>query len=686
MTTMLKIFQNSNFSEALAWTLVHSLWQGGIIALVLGFALAGLYRKSADVRYLTSVTAFFGIFAAAGITFFTLFELQNGVLAPQNPAAPIFVFAQIEEISQDKISAFSEYFAAHLPALLTFWYVGVSFLLLRFLTAYAYTKRIKNYRTSLCELSVRNLADRIAYDLGLESRMSVLESPLIDMPMVIGAVKPVILLPLGIVNGLSTREIENILAHEIAHIKRHDYLVNLVQSLGEILLFFNPFVWWISKVIRQERENCCDDLAVSYTGDSLGYAKSLAAVEEMRQVRLAVAFGGQKNTLLNRVKRIIENPRREASFTDGILTAFFMTGLILLVSFSAEARLDLSKTDKIVEKILSVKNKIEESISEEKPENFGEKAKPQKAKETVKNGKFTTKFDKIALKNDTVLFGNDYKIITDKNGKISLYHKEKLLTPEEYAAHQEAFSYKKHIPKTRKMIYGWENEKPDTIFIPESPDENFDFNFKFDENAFNFDKKNFNFDFKIPKIDIETEIENGEQLRITADKLVWEQGNLMKNADSLQRQHEQILFEIQGKKGKFTMFFDNEEKEFNIEKFEKRNRKPGFYFYTKNKDGKQIQISEIRTEGDEKAEVRESIGEKSKLKELTKKLIQEGVLDEKAESVNIVIFAGKVKVNGKKLSKKEAQIVFDVFPKNKFGRLTRIEIDSKMTKIKEQLP
>jgi beta-lactamase regulating signal transducer with metallopeptidase domain len=683
---MLKIFQNSNFSEALAWTLVHSLWQGGIIALVLGFALAGLYRKSAEVRYLTSVTAFFGIFAAAGITFFTLFEHQSDFSAHQNPAAPMYIFAQIEEISQDNISVFSNYFAEHLPALLTFWYVGVSFLLLRFLTAYAYTKRIKNYRTNLCELSVRNLADRIAYDLGLESRMSVLESPLIDMPMVIGAVKPVILLPLGIVNGLSPKEIENILAHEIAHIKRHDYLVNLVQSLGEILLFFNPFVWWISKIIRQERENCCDDLAVGYTGDSLGYAKSLAAVEEMRQVRLAVAFGGQKRTLLNRVKRIIENPRREASFTDGILTAFVMTGLILLVSFSAEARLDLPKTDKIVEKILSVKNQIEESISEGKQENVVENYGVKNAAKTTDKGKIDLKKDKIAVKNDTIIFGQDYKIITDKSGKVSFYHKEKLLAPEEYAAHQEAFSYKKHIPKTRKMIVGFENEKLDTILIRESPDENFNFDFKFNEKDYNFDKNNFNFDFKIPNFDFELQNENADKISITADKLVLEQRKLMQEADSLHRHSEQIMLDIQGKKGKFRMIFDNEAKEFKIEKFEKSIGNPGFYFYSKSKDGKEIQFSEIRTESDDKFAINESMRENTKLKELSKKLIQAGILDEKAESMKIVIFAGKVKVNGKKLSKKEAQIIFDVFPKDKFGRLTRIEIDTKMSTVNRQLP
>src|SRR5688572_9975621 len=132
----------------------------------------------------------------------------------------------------------------------------------------------------------------------------LLETSRIDVPAVIGVIRPVIVVPIGALTGLSAQHIEAILAHELAHIRRHDYLVNLLQAAVEALMFYHPAVWWMSKQIRLERENCCDDIAAAACGDRCVYASALAELEERRGPSLAMAASGDGD-LLTRVRRLL---------------------------------------------------------------------------------------------------------------------------------------------------------------------------------------------------------------------------------------------------------------------------------------------------------------------------------------------------------------------------------------------
>ena len=125
---------------------------------------------------------------------------------------------------------------------------------------------------------------RLAYRLGLPAAAHVVESALVDVPTVVGWLRPAILLPIAALASLTPAQVEAILAHELAHIRRHDYAVNVLQTIAETLLFYHPAVWWISKRIRVEREHCCDDIAVAICGDPLGYAQALAELETWRTV------------------------------------------------------------------------------------------------------------------------------------------------------------------------------------------------------------------------------------------------------------------------------------------------------------------------------------------------------------------------------------------------------------------
>src|SRR6185295_3081242 len=146
---------------------------------------------------------------------------------------------------------------------------------------------------------------RTAQRLGVRQAVAILQSTLVDVPAVVVVVRPLVLVPASALTGLSTRELEAVLAHELAHIRRHDYLVNLLQTTIETLFFYHPAVWWVSAQARQEREHCCDDLAVAACGDVLTYARALTALEHLRgcEVQLAVAASG--GSLLVRIQRLL---------------------------------------------------------------------------------------------------------------------------------------------------------------------------------------------------------------------------------------------------------------------------------------------------------------------------------------------------------------------------------------------
>jgi hypothetical protein len=135
------------------------------------------------------------------------------------------------------------------------------------------------------------------------------ESAWAQVPSVIGWLRPVILIPVSALHGLTPQQLEGLLAHELAHIRQNDYLVNLLQTCVETLLFYHPAVWWVGKRIRAERENCCDDLAVEVCGDALAYARALTRLEQIRcgSPRLAMAANG--GSLLRRVQRLLPSPQ-----------------------------------------------------------------------------------------------------------------------------------------------------------------------------------------------------------------------------------------------------------------------------------------------------------------------------------------------------------------------------------------
>jgi bla regulator protein blaR1 len=282
--------------QCLGWTLVHFLWQGTAIALLLAVGLRLLRRGPSSHRYLAGCAVLLLMVIAPGITF-QIIE-QRLQPSPQPAVEPVSFAPQAVEITPRPASTapkviitakpivpapnVAQRLEMLLPWLVVGWSIGVLALSCRLLMGWLQIKRLRHHAIeALAEPWHKKLAE-LAQRLGLERPVRLFQSALIEVPTVIGWLRPVILLPASCLVGLTPAQLESILAHELAHIRRHDYLVNLLQSMVETLLFYHPAVWWVSRRIREERENCCDDIAVKICGDPIAYARALATLEEMR--------------------------------------------------------------------------------------------------------------------------------------------------------------------------------------------------------------------------------------------------------------------------------------------------------------------------------------------------------------------------------------------------------------------
>ena len=350
--------------RALGWTLVHSLWQGAVVALLLAGLLLLLRQHSAQVRYRTASAALLMLLLLTGITFVryyyqppaaaaTTLTAYQTADAPTAAADSEAVWAANPAASTTAPASWQQswqrYFDANLPLLVTVWLMGLLVMLLRLLGGLAYVQRLRRYRVQpLAEEWQQRLAT-LADRAGLKQRVQLLESALVKVPVVVGHLRPVVLLPLGAVTGLGTAYLEAILAHELAHVQRRDYLLNLLQSVAETVLFYHPGVWFMTACLSTERENCCDDAATALIGGNpLTVARALAALAELNAapeptgVGLALSALGPDGSVLGRIRRLVQG-RQMPTFAEGFMAAcVVLVGLVVLSTAVALARPQVS--------------------------------------------------------------------------------------------------------------------------------------------------------------------------------------------------------------------------------------------------------------------------------------------------------------------------------------------------------
>lgn len=287
-------------NEALGWTLFHFLWEGAAIALLLAMVLAA--TRSPRVRYTAACAALLAMLAAFGITLAVKlpadFSTGARVHVPAGPLPPR------PEVS-DAVPASAPGMPLYRWAV-PLWLAGVVALALHRLAGLAGAWRLRRTGVLPAPAPWPDRMIRLAARLGLRRRVLLLESCLTDVPVAVGWLRPTILLPLGLAACLPAEQVEFILIHELAHIARRDYLMNLLQSMVEALLFYHPAVWWVSAVMRAEREHCCDDIVVALAGDAPGYAAALVKLEQRRAPEPMLAATG--GSLTRRVRRLLRQP------------------------------------------------------------------------------------------------------------------------------------------------------------------------------------------------------------------------------------------------------------------------------------------------------------------------------------------------------------------------------------------
>ena len=302
--TAFQDWMSSPAARALAWALVHFVWQGAAIALLLAVGL-GLCRAS-RVRYAMACGAMVAMVLAFGVTLAVCWPARTpSAKLAAAPRAAIRL-APLPPATDGAIRTLPE--SAPPSWFVPAWLGGVSLFYLYSLVAWMAAARLKMRGTFPAPLAWQARVQSLAAQLGLTRSIALLESCLTDVPVVIGYFRPVILLPLGLLTGLSTAQVEAILIHELAHIRRYDYLVNVIQTLVEGLLFYHPAVWWVGRLMRSEREHCCDDVVVHLQGDARAYAVTLARLELSRGTAREPALAATGGNLMKRVHRLMQPP------------------------------------------------------------------------------------------------------------------------------------------------------------------------------------------------------------------------------------------------------------------------------------------------------------------------------------------------------------------------------------------
>ncbi len=323
--------------RALCWTLLHSLWQGLILAIVAGAVMLLTKKARSATRYTLLATLVMGFLLLSGYTFFREFRLPAGrmpeIVQRVGPVTDIGGITALPASGQPVRTNFADqlvqYFNTHAAVVVVLWFIVFLARFVKLLSGLVYAQRVRHYQTSEVAAEWRERLAELMQRLRISRPVRLLESALIQVPVAVGWLKPVILVPVGMLAQLPADQVETILLHELAHISRRDYLFNLAQNIVDTLFFFNPALLWVSSLIRTERENCCDDVAIRESRSRRRLIEALVSFHEYQQSARgwSLGFAGEKNGLVKRVERIVRKRNHSLNPGERLL---LMVGVILL--------------------------------------------------------------------------------------------------------------------------------------------------------------------------------------------------------------------------------------------------------------------------------------------------------------------------------------------------------------------
>jgi len=427
-----------NWLHAIGATLFHSLWLGVILALLAGLVMFTTRKASAAMRY-NLLTICLSLFVVA-IAFTFYKELQKPVIASQLFSANQKIInlspadGQAMASVQNKMSAGMNQalslWNTYAVQIVLIWFLIICGKSIQLIVGLNNVYHLRNHAIYAAGKKWDVKLAEVSEKLGLSQEIKLMQSGIAQMPMVVGHFKPLVLIPLGLLNGLSTTEVEAILAHELAHIKRKDYLVNLLQSFIEIVFFFNPAVLWVSQLIKTEREHCCDDLAIACVNDRKNYVQALVVCQEFKQraPAYAMAVTGRKGSLLHRASRMLFNTNSTLNKMEKtILTIALVSVVVCTAAFKSVGNAKTVAGNKIssaiqvvqdsTKKRVTIKRKNEETKQGKSAEQMEREiaAKMDRSEKSLKenSAKFATEQDIKARKEDQQRAIEDRKIAAE---------------------------------------------------------------------------------------------------------------------------------------------------------------------------------------------------------------------------------------------------------------------------------
>jgi beta-lactamase regulating signal transducer with metallopeptidase domain len=326
--------------EIIGLTILHSLWQITLLWIVLITVLRLCPRASSAVRYTFAISTLLLSVLATAVT--VIYEWQSYTTIEEISTLPERTTETMHTLyvtaKQTLLSRLADALNASVPILAWLWCAGLMVMSTRFGGSFFYLRKLRaRENISAVPPIWEEEIKRLSIALGLRYNVAIATSSRISSPIALGNISPIILLPAGLLSGMSTAQIEAILVHELYHIKRRDYIINICQALVEALLFYHPAIWHINNIIRDERENCCDDQTLAFCGDAMTYARALTQIQEINiltKPTLAMsATGRNAGNFSNRIKRLFNiypNPaqaRSKGIFAIGFLVVYL--GIVL---------------------------------------------------------------------------------------------------------------------------------------------------------------------------------------------------------------------------------------------------------------------------------------------------------------------------------------------------------------------
>lgn len=380
--------------NALVWTLLHSVWQFALIALLMSFLLKRYETGGPEKRYFIALVSLLVAFFTGVGTF--LYYLN---LSASDHTNTFIQTIQWSENGSLAANGFSDdlflWIERHQNLIFYFWISGVILFSIRFILAALYSEFLSSSFIHVYCQDTFKAFKKVSQHYNIHGNIKIGASKYVTSPLILGFVKPIILFPVSLINQLDIRETEAILAHELAHFVRKDLYVNVVQNLIEVILFYHPAIWWISANIKLERESCCDDMATQYLGDKLLYAKTLLKIQEMSQNHsqpaLAMYFSKKESFFSNRIKRILNMTQTRNYLKEKIFTSVLLILIMMVATKNLSGTSDKNQKDNTLanQNIFVSPNTIDSIPNKKESVRIQKRTNDKDYKIAIEDGKIT---------------------------------------------------------------------------------------------------------------------------------------------------------------------------------------------------------------------------------------------------------------------------------------------------------